>query len=63
MWDISMFKNFRLEAYNAFNHTQFSGLDTSARFDPQGKQTNIGFGQFTSARNARRIQLALRLNF
>ena len=26
----------RWEAYNAFNHTQYSGLNTSARFNPQG---------------------------
>ena len=25
--------DFRLEAFNVFNHAQFSGLDTTARFD------------------------------
>ena len=73
-FDLSLFKNFRLpgeriklqlraEGYNAWNHTQFSGLDTSARFDAQGRQTNARLGEYTAARNARRIQLALRLNF
>jgi hypothetical protein len=73
-WDISLFKNFRLgserrklqfrcELYNAFNHTQFSSLDTAARFDSQGKQVNARFGEFTDANLPRRIQLALRLDF
>jgi hypothetical protein len=30
----------RLEAYNAFNHTQFDGVDATARFDSKGVQTN-----------------------
>jgi len=73
-WDMSLFKNiplpgervrlqFRGEAYNAFNHTQFSNVDINARFDAQGGQTNARFGEFIAARNPRRIQLALRLSF
>lgn len=73
-WDISLFKNFpvrgdvrklqfRAEFYNAFNHTQFSSLDTTTRFDAQGRQANARLGEFTSARAARRIQLALRFDF
>ena len=73
-WDISLFKKialpveklklqFRGELYNAFNHTQFSAFDTAARFDAQSKQTNARFGEFTSARQPRRMQLALRLSF
>jgi hypothetical protein len=73
-WDISFFKNFRMgiervrlqfrsELYNAFNHTQFTALDTATRFDAQGNQVNARFGEFTSAAAARRIQLALRLSF
>ena len=73
-WDVSLFKNFKLpeerfklqcrtEGYNAFDHTQFSGLDTAARFDRQGRQTSGTFGSFTAARNPRRVQLALRLLF
>ena len=31
---------FRCEMYNAFNHTQYFGLDTTARFDPAGNQVN-----------------------
>jgi hypothetical protein len=72
-WDVAVFKNFpikevvklqfRCELYNAFNHTQFAGLDTTARFDAQGNQVNAQFGQFTSARPARIMQLGLRLTF
>jgi hypothetical protein len=73
-WDISVFKNFRLgegqrrlqfrwEMYNAFNHTQFSGVNTSARFDAQGNQVNARFGEYTAAYDARRIQAALKFYF
>ncbi len=72
-WDISVFKNFavregmrfqfRCEAYNAFNHTQFSGVNASARFDAAGNQVNSIFGQMTGARSARLLQLALRFLF
>ena len=77
-FDISLFKNlqtsenvkaqFRAEAYNIFNHTQFSSLDTTARFDNRagptyGNQLSATIGQFTGARLARRMQLALRFTF
>ncbi len=74
-WDISLFKNFnlfkegkvrmqyRLEMYNAFNHTQFTGVDTTARFDASNNQVNALFGSYTSAANARRIVMGLKLNF
>ncbi len=80
-WDISVFKNFklaregrvslqyRLEMYNAFNHTQFggvgvSGVDTTAQFNPStGAQTNPLFGSYNAARDARRIVMGLKLNF
>jgi len=73
-WDISLFKSFplregirvqfRWELYNAFNHTQFAGLDTAARFDPRtGEQVNTRFGEFTAARTPRQMQFALRFFF
>ncbi|MEK7409339.1 MAG: carboxypeptidase regulatory-like domain-containing protein [Acidobacteriota bacterium] len=74
-WDISLRKNipiglgesrplqFRAEFYNAFNHTQFSGVDSSARFDATGAQVNANFGAFTSARAGRVISFTLRLQF
>jgi hypothetical protein len=55
---------FRWEMYNIFNHTQFSAFDSAARFDPAtGQQVNPSFGQFTAARQPRRMQFGLRLSF
>jgi outer membrane receptor protein involved in Fe transport len=72
-WDLTVFKNFpireswrlqfRAELYNAFNTSQFSAIDTGARFDPAGAQVNTRFGEFTAARSARIVQFALRLYF
>jgi len=72
-WDVTIFKQFpvkermlfqlRWEMYNAFNHTQFSGMDTSTRFDPAGRQTNTRFGALISARDPRRMQGSLRFQF
>ena len=54
---------FRWEMFNAFNHTQFSGVDSGARFDAAGNQTNANFGAFNAARNARIMAFSLRLAF
>jgi hypothetical protein len=72
-WDTALFKTipvyerarlqFRMEMYNAFNHTQFSAFDSTARFDATGAQVNARFGEFTAARNPRVIQLALKFLF
>ena len=73
-WDISVTKRvplfsearyiqFRTEMFNAWNHTQFSGLFTSARFDLAGNQTDPNFGAYSSARMPRVIQLSLRVIF
>jgi hypothetical protein len=73
-WDLSVVKNFpvrerfklqfRAEFYNAFNHTQFAGLNTTAPFDANGNRILTGtFGQVTSARTPRQIQFALRATF
>lgn len=73
-WDASLFKNFaiqgdrlrgqlRVEAYNVFNHTNFSGVDTAARFNATGDQINKTLGQYTAAVFPRRMQLAIRFTF
>ncbi|HLK61984.1 MAG TPA: TonB-dependent receptor [Bryobacteraceae bacterium] len=73
-FDLALAKNFpvknekryfelRWEAYNAFNHTQYAGLNTTARFDPTGLQTNALFGTVTSTRTPRVMQGSLRFTF
>lgn len=72
-WDISIYRQIkiqerhnlqlRLETYNTFNHTQFSNVNRTARFDAQQQQIDATFLLPTSARSPRRIQLAARLNW
>lgn len=73
-WDVSLFRTiplgkdsrrlqFRLESYNLFNHTQFSGVNTAARFDAAGNQVNQDFGAYTSTLPSRRLQLGLKFMF
>jgi hypothetical protein len=71
--DTALFKNipvenkfvlqFRLETYNTLNHAEFNSVNTAAKFDVNGNQTNALFGQIDGAASPRRLQLALRLNF
>lgn len=74
-FDISLFKNFRLgdnesrrlqvrfETFNTFNHTQFTAIDTNARFDTRGAQVNQQFGQYIAAAPARRLVLGIKVYF
>ena len=70
-YDFSVFKNFtgiplpksqeggtlqvRIESYNLWNHTQFNGFSTNI--------SNSNFGQATSTRLPRQIQLGMKLTF
>jgi hypothetical protein len=64
-FDLSLFKNFRFkerwnfllrgEAFNAFNHANFDGVSTSLGAG--------NFGQVTSARQARVMQLSAKFEF
>ena len=66
-WDLSVMKNirvyessalqFRLESFNTFNHTSFSGVDTNLA------DAGSTYGQVTSAHQPRIVQLALKFNF
>jgi hypothetical protein len=66
-WDSSLFKStkvgeqvnvqFRAEASNVLNHTNFDQIGTSSLFDP------IHYGQVFSARDPRIIQLGLKVSF
>jgi hypothetical protein len=74
-FDMSIFKNIpiyhervkgqlRFEAYNTFNHTQFSSMNTTAQFNPTtGAQVNAAFGNLTAARTPRIGQIAFRVTF
>jgi hypothetical protein len=74
-WDTTFYKSFQLgssearsfeiraEMYNAFNHTQYSAVTTSATFDAAGTQTNARFGEYSSAASTRKIVLSMRLKF
>jgi hypothetical protein len=53
----------RGELYNALNSVQFANVNTGALFDTAGNQVNNEFGRYTSARDARRVQLMVRLQF
>jgi hypothetical protein len=82
-WDLSLSKRFtfaerykieaRLDAFNAFNHTQFNGVNSTANFASPGStvitnlanaQTNLnGFGSINSIRPPRNLQWMLRFEF
>jgi len=72
-WDLSLFRSVKLadrktlqirfEGYNAFNHTQFSSLNTTARFNRSGQQVDPQFLQPTAALAPRRVQLVIRFNW
>lgn len=73
-WDMSFSKrialkseqryfHFRCEFYNIWNHTQFNGYNTTARFNPAGQQINANFGALTGTRDPRKVQLSLRFMF
>jgi hypothetical protein len=72
-WNLALFKEFRVkekvtamlraEAYNAFNHTQFSSVNTGFTFNAARQNTNASTGQVSAARDPRIMQFALRLTF
>jgi hypothetical protein len=73
-WDLALSKRFPLksesrsitfrgEFFNAFNHTQFSGVNSTATFNAAGLQTNALFGSYSASRTPRIVQFSLRLAF
>ena len=72
-WNTSVFKNFRIkeklncqfraEAYNTFNHTQYNGVDNAIQFNAAGVNTRDSAGNITSARDPRVMQFAMRVSF
>ena len=69
-WDISLFKKFRIaenksldfrwEMFNAFNHPQWSSVNTT---NDTGTNPDTRFGWVTGGRNGRHIQFALKFTF
>lgn len=72
-WDIAMKREFalkervrlvlRMDSYNAFNHTQFNSVNSTAQFDANGNQVNTALGQINGARAARRSEGSVRITF
>jgi hypothetical protein len=87
-WDLSIFKNIplpregmsfelRLESFNVFNHTEFSGINSAVTFSslsPGATITNLptslgggggtyGFGAFNATREPRIVQIAAKFYF
>jgi hypothetical protein len=54
---------FRADAFNAFNHTQWNGTQTVYPYAAVGNYGNLPFGQVTGAREARITQLAFKVAF
>ena len=65
VWGEKTKLEFRMEAFNLFNRTNFTAPDSNAsniRFDSNGNYTG-SYGKITSAFPARQIQFALKLYF
>jgi hypothetical protein len=74
-WDLAISKRFplfsetrsiqfRTEMFNAFNHTQYSGVSSGTSFNAAtGAQTSPTYGQINGSRNGRIIAFSLRVNF
>jgi hypothetical protein len=74
-WDIALFKTFqlggsetrrlqfRVESFNAFNHTQYTGIGSTGSFSTANVNGTANFGQFSTAAPSRRFQVGLKLYF
>jgi hypothetical protein len=83
-WDMSVQKSFsfervnvgmRLDAFNVFNHTQFSGINSGLSFNQAGMPQNLafdsgghlvnpnGFGTVNGSRDPRILQISARVQF
>jgi hypothetical protein len=71
-WDMSLLKNFpiterkalqfRAEAFNIFNHANFTGIGTTLMLDNTGKPT-AGFGSVNASAPGRVLSLGLKFLF
>ena len=73
-WDVALFKTFqlgsevrrlqfRVEGFNIFNHTQYTGVANSGSFSTANVNGTANFGQFSAAAPSRRFQVGLKLYF
>jgi hypothetical protein len=53
----------RVEAFNVFNHTQFTGVNSTFTFNPVGVNTNANIGALTGERGPRILALEMRVQF
>lgn len=73
-WDMTLAKHiplgseqrylqFKAEAFNLFNHTQYSSYDGTLVFNAAGVQTNNQAGIYNHARDPRKLQFGVKLYF
>ncbi|MGA7237998.1 MAG: TonB-dependent receptor [Bryobacteraceae bacterium] len=73
-WDMSIgkriplgretrFLTLKVEAFNVFNHVQFTGVNAAFSFNAQGVNTNANIGALTGERGPRVVALELRVAF
>ena len=53
----------QLQAFNAFNHTQFSSVNSGFTFNAAQTNTNLSIGKYTGAQSGRILSLAMHLYF
>jgi hypothetical protein len=63
LWNERRALDFKMEAFNFPNHTQFSNIDTNGRFERDGTLANLLFLTPTAARRPRMLTLGLQFSF
>jgi hypothetical protein len=53
----------QLQAFNVFNHTQFSAVNSGYTYNAASTNTNLSIGKYTAAQNGRILSLAMHLYF
>jgi len=63
LWRESRSLQFKVEAFNAFNHPQFTGVTSNYIFNAQGVNTNANIGALSGEKGPRVVALELRAQF
>jgi hypothetical protein len=53
----------KVEAFNVFNHTQFTGVNSAFTYNAAGVNTNANIGALTGERGSRIVSLEMRVQF